>query len=691
MLKKWVKPSGAMIIALAGVSALSFSTGQQKKPKKTVKHESYLDLSAFDNSVSPSKDFFEYANGGWIKKNPIPPTESTWGSFVQLRDKNRNLLHEILENARAGKHEKGSAAQMIGDFYASGMDSAAIEKEGIKPLKPEIERINALRDSKEVLAEIAHLQRNGIFPLFAIYVDQDAKNSTAYALYASQGGLGLPNRNYYTDTSKAMGEIRNKYIGHVTNMFKLLGDNEAQAEVNAKAVFNLEKGLAEASMTPVQMRDPQATYHMMKMEEVAALTPNFDWKFYLEKAGVPSTPAMSINQPEFFKKVNEDLQTVSMNDWKTYLRWHLIHNTARFLSNDFVSENFNFYGKALSGTKKIDARWKRVQGVVDGEIGDALGQEYVKKAFTPEAKESALRMVHNLEAALKDRINGLDWMSAPTKQKALDKLSKIMVKIGYPDKWKDYKGLSIDRGAYVLNVERADSWEVARVMNKLGKPVDRTEWGMTPPTVNAYYNPSMNEIVFPAGILQPPFFDAKADDAINYGGIGAVIGHELTHGFDDEGRQFDAEGNLTDWWTKEDAENFDKKAENIVKQFNGYVPVGDMHINGQLTLGENIADLGGLTIAYAAFKKAQADSKANPEAKIDGFTPDQRFFLGWAQVWRSEQTQQALEQQIRTNPHSPAKFRVNGPVSNMDAFYKAFNIKKGDPMMADESMRSRIW
>ncbi|RYD71714.1 MAG: M13 family peptidase, partial [Sphingobacteriales bacterium] len=459
---------------------------------------------------------------------------------------------------------------------------------------------------------------------------------------------------------------------------------------HAKTVMDIETKLAGASMTRVESRDPYATYNKMALAALSKTAPSLNWNQYLTKAGIPQNlDSVIVSQPKFIKQVNDILAKPDVEAVKAYLRWHLVHSMAPYLSSNIVNENFAFSGTVLNGVKALEQRWKRVLDNTNNNIGEALGQEYVKVAFTPEAKDKALEMVNNLKAALKEKINTLDWMSAGTKEQAQHKLSTMVTKIGYPDKWRDYKGLNIDRNSYAKNVMNASEFEFKRMVNKLGKPIDRSEWLMTPPTVNAYYNPAMNEIVFPAGILQPPFFNADADDAVNYGGMGAVIGHELTHGFDDQGRQFDADGNLKDWWTKEDAEKFKKKTEVVVKQFNGYQPLPGEYVNGSLTLGENIADLGGLTIAYEAWKKSQEGKKE--VGKIDGFTPEQRFFLGWAQVWRVNERPESTKQRLITDPHSPAMFRVNGPLSNMPEFYKAYNIQPGSKMMVADSLRASIW
>jgi putative endopeptidase len=690
MIKNWKKPAGLLIIGLATAGTISMTACKNSKTENEAAHKS-IDVKNLDTTVSADADFFHYANGGWIKQNPIPETESRWGSFNELRDKNREILKKILDEASGDKNaSKGSSKQLIGDFYFSGMDSARIEKEGLNPLKADLDNISAIKDVNGIVDEVASLHRYGIYPFFGMYIDQDAKKSTEYATYISQAGLGLPDRDYYTKTDKASEEIRAKYLAHVTKMFQLMGEDEATAAKDAKAVMNIETKLAGASMTRVESRDPYATYNKMAVSELAKTVPAINWNNYLAKVGIKQNlDSVIVSQPKFVKEVNSLLTNPDVESVKAYLRWHLVHSMAPYLSSNFVNENFAFNGTVLNGVKALEPRWKRVLDNTNGNLGEALGQEYVKVAFTPEAKAKALEMVNNLKAALKDKINGLDWMSEGTKKQAQNKLATMVTKIGYPDKWKTFDGLEIDRNSYAKNVMNASAYEFQRMINKLGKPIDRTEWLMTPPTVNAYYNPAMNEIVFPAGILQPPFFDANADDAVNYGGMGAVIGHELTHGFDDQGRQFDAQGNLKDWWTKEDAEKFKNKAQVVVKQFNGYQPIPGENVNGSLTLGENIADLGGLTISYAAWQKSQEGKKTTE--KIDGLTPEQRFFLGWAQVWRVNERPESTKQRLITDPHSPAMFRVNGPLSNMPEFYKAFNIKPGAKMMTPDTLRASIW
>ncbi len=696
-----MKPAGILTLGLAAMSTVIMPSCDNSKAENNA-HNKSIDVKNLDTTVPAHEDFFHHANGGWIKLNPIPETESRWGSFNELRDKNRAILRKILDEASADKNiSKGSSKQLIGDFYYSGMDSASIEKAGLSPLQAELGKINAIKDVNGLVDEVAALHRIGIYPFFGVYVDQDAKRSTEYALYISQAGLGLPDRDYYFKKDKAGAEIRSKYLAHVTKMFVLMGDNEATAAKNASAVIDLETRLAGASMTRVESRDPHATYNKMAVADLSKNASAINWNNYFSKVGVKQKlDSVIVSQPKFVTEVNNIFAKANMETVKAYLRWQLIHGTAPYLHAAVVNENFAFNGTVLNGVKALEPRWKRVLDNTNNHLGEALGQEYVKVAFSPDAKNKALEMVDNLKLALKDKINALDWMSPETKKQAQHKLSTIVTKIGYPDKWRDYSGIEINRDSYAKNVMNASAFEFQRMMNKLGKPIDRGEWFMTPPTVNAYYNPAMNEIVFPAGILQPPFFDAKADDAVNYGGMGAVIGHELTHGFDDQGRQFDADGNLKDWWTKEDAEKFKKKAEFVVKQFNGYEALpGDIvdgkqgpghFVNGELTLGENIADLGGLTIAYAAWQKAQ-QGKKNKQETIDGFTPEQRFFLGWAQVWRVNERPESTRQRLITDPHSPAKFRVNGPLSNMPEFYKAYDVKPGSKMMVPDSLRASIW
>src|SRR6266567_3779232 len=565
-----------------------------------------LDAKNMDTSVKPQDDFYLYANGGWLKGNPVPPEYSRWGSFDELTEKNNDALHKIADKA-ANTHVDAKTApevQKVGDYYASGMDEKTIGAERIRPLEEELKRIDAIKNRADVLKAVAHLHTTGVGAFFEFGSGQDEKDSTREIAQAAQGGLGLPDRDYYIKTDEDSKKKRAAYIEHVTKMLTLLGEPASKAADDARKIMALETFLAKASRTRVELRDPQKNYNKMSQADLQKLTADWNWADYFKEINLAEPGDINVHQPEFFKAANAAFTNTSIDDWKTYLRWHLINAAAEDLSNDFVNEDFNFSGGVLRGTKKIKPRWKRVVASTDEALGEALGKLYVAEYFPPEAKARALEMINNLKAALADRIKTLDWMDEPTKQEALKKLAAMNVKIGYPDKWRDYSLLNIDRGPYVLNAMRAANFEVNRDLKKIGKPVDRTEWGMTPPTVNAYYNSNMNEIVFPAGILQPPFFDPKADDAVNYGGMGAVIGHEMTHGFDDSGSQFDGKGNLREWWTKEDRKNFDERAACVRQQFDGYEVEPGLHENGKLVLGESIADLGGLSISYAAYEKA---------------------------------------------------------------------------------------
>jgi putative endopeptidase len=667
--------------------------GATETVKKLEKNPAPLDPKNMDSSVKPQDYFFLYANGGWIKRTEIPPEYSRWGSFNQLIEQNNDALHAIAERAAKTHLDPKTApeVQKVGDYYASGMDEKTIETARTKPLQDELQRIDAITDRNDLLKEIAHLHNIGVGVFFNFGSGQDAKDSTREIAQAVQGGLGMPDRDYYTKTDDASKKLRDQYVDHVAKMLTLLGEPAAQAADEAKKILAFETSLAQASRTKVELRDPVKNYNKMTQSDLQGLTPDWNWGDYLKEINLVEPGDINVHHPEFFKAANTAFTTTSLDDWKTYLRWHLINDTASELSKDFVNENFNFNETVLRGTKQIKPRWKRVVISTDQAIGEALGKLYVADYFPPEAKARALELINNLKAALADRIKTLEWMDGPTKQEALKKLAAFTVKIGYPEKWRDYSTLRVDRGPFVLNALRAENFEVKRDLNKIGKPVDRTEWGMTPPTVNAYYNPNMNEIVFPAGILQPPFFYAKADDAINYGGIGAVIGHEMTHGFDDQGRQFDAVGNLRDWWSPASAAKFKERSQAIVTQYSEYEPLPGLHINGELTQGENIADIGGVKLAYAALQKALDKNPGAREQKIDGFTPEQRFFLSFATIWKSKQRDEDLKLRLNTDPHSPARYRVDGPLSNLTEFAKAFNVPDGSPMLRAADKRVNIW
>jgi len=642
--------------------------------------------SNLDRSCKPCDDFYEFAMGGWMKSNPIPAEFPTWGSFTMLADRNQGSMRGILEDATKANAAAGSNQQKIGDFYASCMDTAAIEAAGTKPLAADLAAIEGLKDTSEMQPLIAKLQQSGTGYLFAFGSTQDLDDSAKQIAEINQGGLGLPDRDYYTRTDEKSKQLRTDYVAHVGKMLALNGEARAQAENDAQTVMKLETALANASMSRAQMRDPHAVWHKMTLPQLRELAPGWAWEAYFRERNTPEITEINVSQPDFVKEANRLLGAMPVGEWKAYLRWHLIHASATELPDAFVQENFNFYGAKLAGTKELQPRWKRCTQSVNRNLGEALGQVYVEKYFPPEAKAHAREMVMNLIGALKSDIPVLSWMSAETKKEALGKLEAFQIKIGYPDKWRNYAALTVDRGSYVANVRRAVEFEHARDLNKIGKPVDRTEWGMTPPTVNAYYNDNMNEIVFPAGILQPPFYDPKADDAVNYGGMGAAIGHEITHGFDDSGSQFDGSGNLRDWWTKEDRKNFDERAACVQEQFAGYEVEPGLHENGKLVLGESIADLGGLTISYAAYEKSIEGKRP---AALDGFTPEQRFFLGWAQVWGANLRAEYARLMANSNEHPVPKFRVNGPLSNMELFAKAFGCKKGDAMVREK--QCKIW
>jgi putative endopeptidase len=644
-----------------------------------------IDVSALDRGANPCDDFYQYACGSWMKKNPIPPDQAEWGRFSELMERNRAILRGILEKAAAGGSKRDAVTQKIGDFYASCMDAKGIDAKGIAPIKTELDRIAALPDKAALAGEIVRLHEKGVNVLFAFSSGQDFKDSTQVIAQADQGGLGLPDRDYYFRTDAKSVELRKQYVAHVAKVFELLGDSPAAASAKAATVMEIETGLAQGSLDVVSRRDPARVYHKMTAGELEALSPAFGWPRYLAGVGAP-VASLNVAVPEFFKQMQTLIEARPLGEWKTYLAWHAVHAAEPFLPDAFVNARFDFYGRALTGAKELMPRWKRCVAYTDADLGEALGRKYVELTFGAQGKERTLKMVEALEKALGQDVEQLDWMTPATKQKALEKLHAITNKIGYPDKWRDYSSVAIVRGDALGNDERATVFEFRRQLAKIGKPVDRTEWQMTPPTVNAYYDPQMNNINFPAGILQPPFYDNKADDAVNYGGIGAVIGHELTHGFDDEGRQFDAKGNLEDWWTPQDSSEFDKRAACFEKEYSGFTAVDDVKLNGKLTLGENTADNGGLRIAHMALM-AMLAGKSVPE--IDGFTADQRFFLGWGQIWCVNETPELLRLLAATNPHSPGRERVNGVVRNMPEFEKAFACHAGQPMVSQAACR--VW
>jgi endothelin-converting enzyme/putative endopeptidase len=669
----------------SAILLLLASAAASAQPPKTPIVPSF-DIKALDTKADPCVDFYQYSCGTWLAQNPIPADQSTWGRFSELAERNRQILYNILEEASANDPRRDQVTREIGDFFAACMDTADIDKRGVAPIKPELDRIDALKTKQEIPAEIVRLHRLGVGAFFGFDSTQDAKDSEQVIAEVDQGGLGLPDRDYYVkDDAKAV-ELRNQYLAHVQKMLELLGDASEKAKSKAAAIMKIETELAKGSQDRVTRRDPNATYHKMTVHELFSLCPFIEWPKYFEGMGAPPVDSLTVVAPNFFRQLETTLVTNNLDDLKTYMRWHLVHTSARLLPTAFVDANFDFYGKILTGAKEQRPRWKRCVDFTDSDLGEALGEKYVDKTFGVEGKQRALKMVNEIEKALGDDLQTLSWMTPETRKQALLKLEAVKNKIGFPDKWRDYSSIEIDRDDALGNDRRAAEFEVERGLHKIGKPVDRGEWGMSPPTVNAYYDPQMNNINFPAGILQPPFYSNKIDDAVNYGGIGAVIGHELTHGFDDEGRQFDAQGNLRDWWTPADAKAFEERAECFVKEYSGFIAVGDIHLNGKLTLGENTADNGGLRLAFMALMDTLKGKQA---PKIDGFTPDQRFFLGWGQVW-CDSRRPELERMLATvDPHSPAQDRVNGVVSNMPEFRKAFSCKIGQPMVRDP--QCRVW
>lgn len=648
----------------------------------TISQTRAFDISRMDTSVNACNDFFEYANGNWVKKTEIPASQSRWGSFNILAENNRDILHTILEEAARNPRSTGNA-KLIGDFYASCMDEAAIEKAGAHPLDPIFARIDKIRTAVDLKREIALLHKDGFPAVFRFGGGPDQKNSNMVIFNAGQGGLSLPNKDYYTRQDQRMVDTRSKFVGHVTNMFKLLGETPEKAAADARTVMELQTRLAEASLAPEQLRDRDKNYNKISLAEAQKIFASFSLETYLRERGITARTDIDFQQPGFFTEVNEMLSDVPLDQWKIYLKWMVLSSAAPTLSSAFVDESFDFQGRYLSGIKEQQPRWKRCTEATDRTLGEALGAEYVKQKFTPEQEKAVNEMIDHLFAAMKTHIEGLTWMTDTTKRKALAKLAAYKRKIGYNRKPRGYEGLKVDRTSYADNARRASAFQISRNAKDIGKPTDKTRWNFTPPTVNASYSSTNNDITFPAGILQPPFFNFQADDAINYGGMGAVIGHEITHGFDDQGSKYDADGNLNMWWTPDDRKKFEERAACVIEQFSGYEVLPDIKIKGQRTIGENIGDLGGLNIAYTALMD---DLKTKPASGlIDGFTPEQRFFLGWAQVWAAKATEAGLRLQVETDPHSWAKYRVNGPLSNMPQFAKAFGCKAGDPMVRKDA------
>jgi putative endopeptidase len=648
-----------------------------------------FDVNAIDKTADPCADFYQYSCGTWMKNNPIPPDKSRWGRFDELAEHNLYILRDILTEAQApGKHTPQET--MVGTYYGSCMDESAIEQKGTAPLKEELGAIDGIKTKKDLIREIATMHRDSIPALFAFYPQPDLHDSTQTIAYLDQGGISLPDRDYYIKDDAKSVETRQKYVEHVQKMFELAGDKPGVAAAEAKSVLTVETGLAQASMDRTVRRDPKTRDHKMKVAEITAAAPNFDLTVYFADNGAPKFSSLNVGNPEFFKQVNEQLNSLPIDNWKTYLRWKVINEYATSLTHAFVEEDFLFNGKFMSGQQEMEPRWKRCAKSTDAKLGMALGKIYVDRTFGTEGKERTMKMVQGIEKAMRDDVGQLTWMSDTTKKKAYEKLDAIVNNIGYPDTWRDYSTVLIKADDYAGNAERAGAFEVRRLYKKIDKPTDRKDWSMTPPTVNAYYRPPMNDINFPAGILQPPFYGKLMDDAVNYGGIGVVIGHELTHGFDDQGRKYDAEGNFRDWWTPEDGKEFEQRADCTAKEYSSFVsvndPKGDIKLNGKLTLGENTADNGGLKLAYMALMSVIGNS---PVAPIDGYTPSQRFFLAYGQIWCQNVTDQEARKRVLTDPHSPGRWRVDGAVQNSAAFEQAFGCKAGQPMVAENACR--VW
>jgi putative endopeptidase len=678
-----MKHSRVLLAAAALAACAPLPTVEPPPPVAPRFSTAYL-----DTSVSPRADFARYAFGTWQKDNPIPADKSRWGSFGELDQFNQLALKGILEAAAARPHPPGSVEQKVGDFFRSAMDTAAIDAAGLAPLQAELARLDAVASIADLARALAHLHDSGAGGFFYIGVDADEKKSDINALYAYQGGMSLPSRDYYFGAQYE--KIRAAFVEHVAKMLVLAGDAPQAAAAGAKTVFEVERALAANAKTPVELRDSLANYNKMPTAELEAKLPAWPFALYLAERGIggPAAADIIVGQPKFFDGLQAQLAARPLADWKVYLRYKLLRSAAPYLAAPFEAENFRFYATVMRGTPKMEPRWQRASRTIDGAMGEALGQLYVARYYPPQAKARMDEMIRNITAVMREHLATVDWMSEPTRRKALAKLDRFTAKIGYPSRWRDYSSVAIRPGAYLANVRAASEFEVKRRLAMLGKPVDKSEWRMSPPTVNAYFDPTANNINFPAGILQPPFFDYSLDDAVNYGAIGAVIGHEMTHGFDDQGRHYDAEGNLADWWTAEDAARFEARAKKLVDQFGGYEPLPGSKINGELTLGENIADLGGVTLAFEALERSLAGKARKP---VDGFTPEQRFFLSFAQVWRSNIREDALRQQLAVDPHAPGTFRVIGALANLQPFDDAFGIEPGDPMWLSPGDRAKIW
>lgn len=668
------------------VLALAVAAGCDSKKEAVM--TSGIDLTNLDTTAVQGADFYQYACGGWMKKHPLTNEYSRFGSFDMLAENNREQLKGLIVEIAAGQNAQGTIGQKIGDIYNLAMDSVKLNADGVTPIQADLEKIASVKDKSEIVPLMAELAHSGVFPYFSFYVGADIMDSKSNLFQLYQGGISLGEKEYYLDNDDVTVNIRNKYKEHIVKMFQLAGFDEAAAKKKMEAVMDIETRIAKASFSAVEQRNPAANYHKMSLDELKKEIPGIDWDAFLNGIGVKGVTELSVSQVDPIKEVEKIINSLPVENQIAYMQWSLIDRAAGYLSDDLVAQNFDFYGKTLSGKQTNQPRWKRAVSTVNGVLGEAVGQMYVEKYFPAAAKERMVQLVKNLQTALGERIRNLEWMGDSTKIKAIEKLNSFYVKVGYPDKWRDYTGLNIEKDSYWANVKRATEFELDYMLSKAGKPVDRDEWGMTPQTVNAYYNPTTNEICFPAGILQYPFFDMNADDAFNYGAIGVVIGHEMTHGFDDQGRQFDKDGNLKDWWTAEDAKRFEERAQVMVNFFDSIQVLPGLNANGSLTLGENIADHGGLQVSFQAFKNATKDA---PLPVKDGFTPEQRFFLSYAGVWAGNIRDEQIRLQTKSDPHSLGRWRVNGALPQIGAWYDAFGIKEGDPMYLASEKRVSIW
>ena len=678
--------------AILGITAVAITVAcggnEEQSHQEEIKATTpAFDISQIDSTIMPCEDFEKFAVGNWLKNNPVPESESRWGSFNIVHDANEIKLRAIVEDAVSAKAEKGTPLQQVGDFYASALDSTTVNELRIQPIQPMLDKIEAVITVQELIEVMAETRKIGSGSMFAGYVGIDAKNSSQYIMHLSQGGLGLPDKTYYTPSDERGENILSEYKKHITAMFVLTGEEKEKSKENTTNIIEIESFLAKNSMDRVERRDPEKTYNKLSVDELQTLCSNIDWKAFFVASELNGVENLVVGQPDFFKALNNSLTQFPIENWKTYMKWHLINDMAGNLNIEFEEQVFSFYSTTLRGTKVMKPRWKRALSKSNGNVGEQIGKLFVEKHFPEESKQKVLDLIANINTVFKERVQKLDWMSEETKVKAMEKLSKFTYKIGYPDKWEDYSSVDIKANTLAQNVMNMNYFEYKKNVNRLGQPIDRDEWGMNPQTINAYYNPTMNEIVFPAAILQPPFFNADADDAINYGGIGGVIGHEFSHGFDDQGCKFDGDGNMKNWWTKEDLANFSKRTEKLVNQFDGYEVAEGNHVNGKLTLGENIADIAGITLSYYALEKAM-EGKEDP--MIDGYNYKQRFFLSWAQVWHGNIKDEAIINQVKTDPHSPTRYRTNGPLTNLVEFHSAFGCKEG-AMIAPDSSRVTIW